>query len=294
MLAVGGMSSVDLFSGFTAVSSTEVISPSAACSSFVPPPVTRESPTSLATPTASLICGGHRPYHQACIAFNTTSLQWTNHSQLTRQRTYSSAVVLASGAYVLGGDGEDSQGTSDFLPAGSTTWQPGPSLPAGGVFFGSCLVPLNSGNFLLIGGDPETTQVREYNEITETWRDWPNLGESRVFHSCLRQSETIIVVGGQSGSSYQATTTLIHLDGSQEAAGNLSTPRSSAAMAVINGRITIFGGANENETALATAEVFNVLTKTWSISSEISLQTPRFGFALLPLPLTAEGLCSST
>ena len=281
--------------------STEVIGTSTACSSYIPPPLTRTQHTSVATPTSSLICGNEIPFpgHHSCIAFNTTSLQWTDHSQLTKQRTGSSAVVLASGAYVLGGlnqNGGNSITTSDFLPAGSTTWQEGPSLPGGGTLYGSCVVALDSVSFLLIGGSPEGTQVREYNELTKTWSDWPNLEENWVHHSCLRQNDTIIVVGGYINNHlpYHITTTLIHLDGSQETAGNLSTPRVGAAMAVINGKITILGGANDDEKALTTAEVFDVPTKTWSISSEISLQIPRFGFALLPLPMTAEELCSST
>ena len=66
-------------------------------------------------------------------------------------------------------------------------------------------------------------------------------------------------------------------------------------MALIDGKISIVGGKDRiKRTIVATAEVFDMATQTWSLSSEIFLKTGRRYFSLLTLPTTTEELCSST
>ena len=188
-----------------ATNASEVLSKSSTCTSYVPPslPKLRVGHVSLVTPSASLICGGYTQNSEgekgqvsrSCLAFNATNHTWTYHSTITSKRSGgASGVVLDSGAYILGGV---IRNTSDFLPAGSTTWQEGPQIPGEGAKM-SCVVALNSSSFLLIGG-ADRTQVRQYNEVTRVWSEWPRTQERMDQHSCLRYNNTIIVAGSKYG-----------------------------------------------------------------------------------------------
>ena len=72
-----------------------------------------------------LSCGGTNNGH-VCHELRPQIGQWTWHSTMTNNRTYSTAISMPNGIYIFGGF--DSSTTTDFLPKSSKVWQAGPNM----------------------------------------------------------------------------------------------------------------------------------------------------------------------
>ena len=92
----------------------------------------------------------------SCIALDVTASTWSFHSVLTGPRIKATAVgVPGVGLYVIGGF---KQLSTELLPLGGDTWQPGPTLPGSEEttsYYGICSVLLSTTEFMVIGGDGE-------------------------------------------------------------------------------------------------------------------------------------------
>ena len=135
---------------------------------------------------------------------------------LTRDRWRSAVVTLPVGVFVLGGFGGFSPTTSsDFLPAGETTWNRGPSLPI--MFVHSCAVKVSSTRFFIISNTDSShgRGIREFDvdraagnpTSSSGWlpKDtWPDLLIRRSGgHGCAIIGNTLVIAGG--GSSNKET-----------------------------------------------------------------------------------------
>ena len=70
-----------------------------------------------------LLCGGYNNENK-CLMHDNDS--WKEHSTLTQNRSYASAVTTADGTFIFGGtEGTESEDTFEFLPKNSKVWNQG-------------------------------------------------------------------------------------------------------------------------------------------------------------------------
>ena len=105
-----------------------------------------------------LTCGGEAADGTddlSCIALDVAASTWSFHSVLSAPRLKGTAVgVPGVGLFVIGGF---KQLSTELLPMGEDTWQPGPTLPGTEEtsYYGICSVLLSNTEFMVIGGDGE-------------------------------------------------------------------------------------------------------------------------------------------
>ena len=95
-----------------------------------------------------LTFGGHRLVNKKCYEYQNN--MWVYHSTLLRPRINSSAITMPDGVYVFGGVDFNYHKESEFLPNGSSTWQPGPKIPGLGVA-ASTVVKISEHELVIIG-----------------------------------------------------------------------------------------------------------------------------------------------
>ena len=141
---------------------------------------------------------------------------------------------------------------SDFLPAGRMQWQRGPDLPEYAI--GPCAVAISPTSFLLING----FRIWEFDSSVagptsnEGWLEsnrWPTLKKDRLYASCSKVSQKVVIAGGQNTRNYKSirSTEVLDLLTKQITSGeNLRTAKKSlGAVTIINGgkeRMFSFGG----------------------------------------------------
>ena len=94
---------------------------------------------------------------------NVSGKNWEIHSTLNSFREGASSVVIGNIVWVLGGYGDSSKTTSEYLT--DSKWTVGPSIPGAGVHL-SCMTYLNSSHIILIGGYYDRRQVRVFDITT--------------------------------------------------------------------------------------------------------------------------------
>ena len=141
---------------------------------------------------------------------------------------------------------------SDFLPAGRMQWQRGPDLPAYAI--GPCAVTISPTSFLLFTGG----NIWEFDSSVagptsnEGWREsnrWPALKKDRLYASCSKVGQKVIIAGGQNTRNYKSirsTEVLDLLTKQITSGGNLRTAKKLfGAVTIINDgkeRMFSFGG----------------------------------------------------
>ena len=105
-----------------------------------------------------LTCGGEAgdgTDDLSCIALDVGASTWSFHSVLSGPRIKATSVgVPGVGLYVIGGF---KQLSTELLPVGADTWQPGPTLPGTEEtdYYGICSLLLSTTEFMVIGGNGE-------------------------------------------------------------------------------------------------------------------------------------------
>ena len=121
-----------------------------------------------------LTCGGSGSFPKDCQSWSPGQSDWAPHSTMISNRAYSSAVVLPSGTYVIGGSGSNLE--NEMLPTGSNTWQEFSATPiALHPSYTGCAVDIGPTRFLSVDQD----NVQEYDTELETWTVWPGLTQYR-------------------------------------------------------------------------------------------------------------------
>ena len=257
-----------------------------------------------------MVCG------KFCQVFETSSGKWSKFSSWGGERDYAGAVDAGDSIYILGGHGGH-QKEMFFLPHGSPTWtRMTQNIPRDGVYK-SCVVPLNTHSFLVIGGNGKhgSKQVMQYNTENHLWINWPDLPFKLSGHACLKTGNKIIITGGWNGNNfssptyedpndhyfYNPKTLILNMQASYTTTitygGNIQSERTDHKMAWMGDKIVAIGGYFQKDGSfrelLATIEEWNEETETWSISTSLRLKKGRREFALLSIPATDFSLCDS-
>ena len=238
-----------------------------------------------------VVCGGKGQHHSMalskdCVSLSPQSSAWTTHSSLNEPRIYSSAVTMTSGdVYILGGWYADM--TSELLRAGTSTWSEGPHLPY--RLDSACALPLDDNTFVIIGAGIHHSTVSRFNTATDLWdHTWPQLPEGLRGHSCARLGSLLLVAGGFSYKTSEYTDSALTIDavtGMASFVAKMNSAHAYFSLLTIGDSVLAIGGVT-NGGYTAEVEVFIKSTKSWSQSSNLTLNTARSSFATLFLQCT--------
>jgi hypothetical protein len=144
---------------------------------------------------------------------------------------------------------------------------------------------------LLALGLAAATPVPAFGQASGTFAFTGSMNTTRAFHTAtLLQNGQVLVAGGlcrACSSSPLAEAELYNpATGKWTVTGSMSTPRSNhAATLLANGEVLVVGGINAgaggNAVALASAELYNPATGTWSTTGSMSVAVEAPGAALL-------------
>ncbi len=199
------------------------------------------------------------------------------------------ATLLLNGKVVVFGGGNSS--VQAFDPA-TKTWSSAGSLSSNRSWHTATL--LLDGRVLVIGGADNSGNTLAstivYNPTTGTYASGPTLDTPREHHTATAlPNGKVLVVGGRrkSGGSYvtHATYTICDATSCTASTGGIAARHSHAAVGLgLDGsKILVAGGAN-GSTALATADVYNTATGTWSTTGVGNLSLARRDLTLSELP----------
>ena len=198
-------------------------------------------------------CGGDTPdgWTASCLVLDPINQRWDANKMgsltVAKDEEFVVATTLDNiGVYLTIGL------ESNFLPAGRMQWQRGPDLPAYAT--GPCAVAISPTSFLLINGG----NIWEFDSSVagptsnEGWlksKRWPTLKKERLYASCSKVGQKVIIAGGQNTRNYKSirSTEVLDLFTKQITSGeNLRTAKKSlGAVTIINGgkeRMFSFGG----------------------------------------------------
>lgn len=282
ILITGGWNGVDV------LNSSEVLGGSEGGCMVPDLPAARELHTAALTPEGRVLAIGGDVL--SVLALDPAAQAWSEHSTLDTDRYFANVVSMPDGVYVLGGkEGDEGQSSSSsFLPAGSSEWGAGPRLPEGGLH-SSCAVAISETKFLLIGGQPNTRQVIEYDTATGEWSPWAVLSHGRYGHSCATLGGKVVFSGGfDDAGSYTAATSIIDIlrEGPRETrerpGGEMTQPRVYFGMVALAGKIVAFGG-DYGADYFDTVEEWDETSEEWAVTDgNMKAARTYFGSVLAP------------
>jgi hypothetical protein len=142
---------------------------------------------------------------------------------------------------------------------------------------------LPNGTVLAVGGAANTAEI--YNPASGTWTLTGNLNSGRTYHTAtLLPNGTVLVTGGLSSGALATSEIYNPATGMWTLTGSMSTTRwFHTATLLPNGTVLVVGGvgAANDTTDLASAEIFNPATGTWTPTGTMSTARYRHTATLL-------------
>ena len=251
----------------------------------------------------------------SCFVLDLINQRWDEGKMgnMTTARSDIAAVTMDNiGTFILGGRDRDTARSSEFLPAGTMTWQRGPPLPM--EMNSPCLVAISVTSFLAIyreaihefdasHADP-TGQGDVDNAGWQEAGRWPKLRIDRYQgHGCARLGHQVIIAGGHGARwpgdnlKYKSRSTEV-LDINKRTltfGGDLSFSRQFFQLATINfgGRERVFavGGfwSPDGRKGLDTVEEWVEEFSIWKPADHLDQERSLFGVVALPRHL----ICST-
>jgi hypothetical protein len=195
---------------------------------------------------------------------------------------------MPAGLFIIGGFGEvrgEYEVSTELMSPGASTWSLVTPLPEARA--GHCATKISEHSFIVIGGEDSNRNPTNTAWMYNTWRgtwdtNWSSLISPRVGHSCAVVGGKLIITGGRNSSGNSLSSTeIIDLVPPFTARStvnmNLNTARTNFGISFIGGEfnsLVAVGGIEwggsipySGQFALASLEMFNPLTESWTISS---------------------------
>jgi hypothetical protein len=202
--------------------------------------------------------------------------------------------VLLPGRKVLvaGGFGSDfvSLTSAEIYDEATNTWTPTGSMNVGrGEFVNAVLY---DGRVLVAGGaatdGTAIASAEIYDPVTGTWVLTGSMSTAREDPTAVRlRNGRVLVAGGDASEEdprFRSAEIFDPHTGQWTPTGDMTTGRSEAEYAGVllrDGRVLMPGGFTANETPVATADLYNPKTGTWSSAGSMSV--PRAGHSAIVL-----------
>ncbi len=211
-----------------------------------------------------ILCGGYQNGVRSNKCYSLENNEWVSSASMNSVRAYAAAGQLKDGKLLVTG-GYDSSGFS--LNSAEMLTEEGwesniPSLP---VTIGAhCMVTVNSTTVMAIGGYQNGLISGKSFYFTfgeESWTEGPELKNKRDTHSCGKirrnkesQEMSIIVAGGEYGSSYLSSVEILDEDSNEWHTGP-ELPFGNYISQMVedqNGGIVLIGGSSSSVGSLDT------------------------------------------
>jgi hypothetical protein len=211
----------------------------------------------------------------------------------TPRHEHSATLLLDNRVLIVGGYNSWQQWLADaeVYDPRTDTWTVVPPIYPHGV--GHTATLLRDGRVLVVGGcigsSICTDRVEIFNPNTNSWTDSTHLTDYRAFHTAaLLEDGRVLVAGGGGPYGDPADGDALLFDpitNQWTATGPMVRPRQQAQMVkLLDGRVMVVGGLTVSAypVALASTEIFEPVSSTWT--SAASLAQPRHVFTLALLP----------
>lgn len=222
--------------------------------------------------------------------------EWTSLADTNVSRQYPGLVhlpgnrILAVTGHPLGGKSIDS---AEIYDISKNIWVPTDSLavPRNGVQPGG-LIMLPNGKVLIAGSGSGSRSVHEaelFDPESETWSTTGSMSVPRCVHTSTQLDDgRVLVVGGIDWTTNEVHPTAEIYDfvtGMWVTAGTMQNPRwNHRAIKLSDGKVLVIGGAStasSEEGILASTELFDPKTGTWSATSPMRRARRSLGATLL-------------
>jgi uncharacterized delta-60 repeat protein len=231
--------------------------------------------------------------------YDSASGAWTATGALTTARTAHTAILLPNGSVLFAagyGSGGGTLSTAELYNPATGTFSATGSLNASRANHTATLLP--NGKVLVASG----LSAELYSPATGNWTTTGSLNTSRSSHTAtlLRNGKVLVVGGSTATPGYFLASAELYdpAAGTWKTTGSLSTGRyAHTATLLTNGKVLVVGGWRNGGggVALATTELYDPATGTWSASGTLSSARVNHKASLLPSGkvLVAGGIYTS-
>ena len=198
---------------------------------------------------------------------------WVAVAPNTSGRWGATAATLLSGKVLFanGYNGATILANAEVYDPLANTWAAGGTMAAGRYL--PAMSILTNGKVIVAGGQTLAAYVATaelYDPSTNTWSAAPSMSAARgIPSSALFGNGKLLVAGGYNGAAFLATAEAYDpATNTWSSAGTMATLRAfGMAVRLANGKVLVAGGENTSintPTALASAELYDPATNTWS------------------------------
>ena len=234
-----------------------------------------------------LLCGGGKNL-QTCLQMEENG--WNHHSNLNKERSYTSAVATNTATFIFGG--YHSKDTFEYLEQGSSSnWKEGNERIPGIGFKEGCAVAISSEEIWLIGGHKTESRILSFNTRNHKFKEVNTiqLKEGRYGHTCIQiPGTTKIMVSGGGDSSRNLLDSAEIIDFESKSVtntGKMNFKRAYHGIGILTldgeDQVAIFGGYDENYDEHDSVEVYDQETQKWTTLTDIKLTQAKAGFGFL-------------
>jgi len=210
---------------------------------------------------------------------------WTRLADMPAALAKFGAVAVGGRIYAAGG--YDTRRSFYVYDIAANSWTTGPNLPQG---TDNVAVQERDGKVVALGGEASLA-MQVFDPATSAWSAGPALPAPRFAAAAANLGGALHLVGGWNVSN-SASASLTRHDRlaagatTWTSAAPLATARNAAGAAVIGGRLYVVGGRSpgiraNDQTSLASTEVYDPATNTWSAG--VPLPTARGSLAVAAL-----------
>ncbi|MEJ8859541.1 putative Ig domain-containing protein [Variovorax robiniae] len=227
--------------------------------------------------------GGGSVSTQVTIAvYDELAGRWRPANSLKQARARHTATLLLNGKVLVAGGSRNLTTAVLFEPA-TGEWSSTGSTSSSHE--GASATLMADGRVLIAGGGVVATEL--YDPATSGWSSRGNLAQARVSHTATRLLDgRVLVTGGAVGSTVVSTAELYNpSSGTWVPTGDLGQPRVYHGAALLpNGKVLVMGGSStaDGRGGLATAELYDPATGTWSATGTLGAGRTAFSATALP------------